>query len=239
MSTDFKNKQNIWITVLIAIVVALVGYITYNKHQVDPRTDTVIPTPAPTAASEPATTMEFTDNGDAVIVEDKTVGDNSIEQKKGPPLLNGNVLQGSGNGEIYPELSFPDYTAPGYKKFTDAQLLKQIDSEYHEGLDMTDDPTAYGLNRLNGAPSSIHQISGFANKNLTGFVNQAFGRPNLSDVAIAMEGWTDLGNNEYVYRAVITSARYQCTWFQAVVNDVTGKIEYEEFIPCYQPGQTA
>lgn len=233
MTTQPKNTQTFIIGVLSALVVVLAGWVGYDKF-FKPELEAKVPAQIveKTAVSEPVNEVSEPE----VVVEPETKNE-PVKAQHVSSQLNGNILQGSGTGEIYPELGFPDFTAPGYKKFNNAQLLAQIDAEYHEGLDMTDDPTAYGLQRIDQAPATVKKMSAFIQANLPTFANEVFARPNVSDVVVAMEGWMDLDSDGYLYRAVVTSARYQCSWYQVVIDKKTGKEIYEEFIPCYQPNQ--
>lgn len=141
------------------------------------------------------------------------------------------------DNQLYPELNFPDFSAPGYRKYTDPELLQQIDAEYHAGMNLSSNPKDHGLKPISSAPEIIKGISTFMHDNGPNFVNQAFGRPNVSDVALSFDGWLELDKNEILYRAVIDSARFQCTWYQAVVDTLTGQLIYEEFMPCFAAGE--
>ncbi len=233
MTTQPKNTQTFIIGVLSALVVVLAGWVGYDKL-LKPKSEVKVPAQVVEKAAVSEPVNEVTESEFVAEPEAKS---EPIKVKRVSSQLNGNILQGSGTGEVYPELGFPDFTAPGYKKLNNAQLLAQIDAEYHEGLDMTDDPTAYGLQRVDQAPTTVKKMSAFIQANLPTFANEVFARPNVSDVVVAMEGWMDLGSDGYLYRAVVTSARYQCSWYQVVIDKKTGKEIYEEFIPCYQPNQ--
>ncbi|ENV33286.1 hypothetical protein [Acinetobacter gerneri] len=163
----------------------------------------------------------------------------TASQDEVPPLsdLEPSNVQKPMDGAVTPELSFPDFSAPTYRKFTDPELLQQIDNEYHVGMNLSHDPINYGLNPISLAPPSIKSISVFMNTHGPAFVNQAFGRPNVTDVAILLEGWLDLSDNKVLYRTVVHSARYQCTWYQAIADIQTNKVIYEEFMPCFAPGE--
>lgn len=235
MTTQPKNThtQTFIIGILSALVVVLAGWVGYDKL-LKPKSEANVPTQIveKTPVSEPVN-----EEGESEFVAEPATQNLPVKAQPVSSQLNGNILQGSGTGEVYPELGFPDFSAPGYKKLNNAQLLAQIDGEYHEGLEMTDDPTAYGLQRVDQAPAAVKKMSAFIQANLPTFANEVFARPSVSDVVVAMEGWLDLGQDGYLYRAVVTSARYQCSWYQVVINKKTGKEIYEEFIPCYQPNQ--
>lgn len=233
MMTQPKNTQAFIIGVLSTLVVVLVGWVGYDKL--------FKPNAQTTVAAQISESPVISEPVDATSAPDPTptpaVEQVALKSQHAFNPRNGNLLQGSGNGEVYPELGFPDTLAPGFKKSTANELLSQIDAEYHEGLDMTEEPTAYGLKPMNNAPAQVKKLSTSIQSRLPSFVNQVFERPSVSDVVVTMQGWMSLGGEEYLYRALVTSARYQCTWYQVVIDRKTGKDIYEEYIPCYEPNQ--
>ncbi|MFX9716234.1 hypothetical protein ABTO87_06425 [Acinetobacter baumannii] len=161
----------------------------------------------------------------------------NLEEEVSALNWNDVTLSSLDDNQLYPELNFPDFSAPGYRKYTDPELLQQIDAEYHAGMNLSSNPKDHGLKPISSAPEIIKGISTFMHDNGPKFVNQAFGRPNVSDVTLSFDGWLELDENEILYRAVIDSARFQCTWYQAVVNTLTGQLIYEEFMPCFAAGE--
>lgn len=233
MMTQPKNTQTFIIGVLSTLVVVLAGWVGYDKlFKPNPEPTVVAQIVESPTVSEPIAEVSVPEPTPTPVVEQV-----AAKSQRGFNPRNGNLLQGSGNGEVYPELGFPDISAPGFKRFTAHELLSQIDAEYHEGLDMTEEPTAYGLKPMNNAPAQVKKLSTPIKSLLPVFVNKVFERPSVSDVVVTMQGWMSLGEDEYLYRALVTSARYQCTWYQVVIDRKTGKDVYEEYIPCYEPNQ--
>lgn len=199
MTSQPKNThtQTFIIGVLSALVVVLAGWVGYDKLL-----KTKSEVKVPTQIVEKATISEpVNEVSESEFVAEPETKSEPIKVKHVSSQLNGNILQGSGTGEVYPELGFPDFTAPGYKKLNNAQLLAQIDAEYHEGLEMTDDPTAYGLQRVDQAPATVKKMSAFIQANLPTFANEV-----LLDQMYRMlwllwkGGWISAAMDTYIVR---------------------------------------